>query len=202
MTDKALSESMQNLEKSDGDIGVVVETELGNIHIDVKIGLAPVTAANFIKLVDEGVYADSWFYRSVVPGHPVTGSMELIQGGILPRYSPFEPIPHETTEQTGMRHTMGVVSMARRRPGTASSEFFICLCDMPMLDYNPIGAVGKFDGFGYASFGYVTKGLDIARLIQQQKTGDKAPNLGENFEELSPQIISNPILINGIKRAC
>ena len=88
----------------------------------------------------------------------------VIQGG---RYDEeetggFPPIVHETTEQTGILHRDGTISMARWTPGTATSEFFICVGDQPALDFagkrNP-------DGQGFAAFGKVTDGMDVVRKI-------------------------------------
>lgn len=74
------------------------------------------------------------------------------------------PIAHESTRQTGILHKDGVISMARWRPGTATSEFFICVGDQPELDYqgkrNP-------DLQGFAAFGKVTAGMDVVNKIHQ-----------------------------------
>ena len=53
--------------------------------------------------------------------------------------------------------------MARLEPGTASSEFFICINDQPELDY---GGNRNLDGQGFAAFGQVLEGLDILEKIQ------------------------------------
>ena len=75
------------------------------------------------------------------------------------------PISHENTSLTGIKHTDGVISMARLEPGTASSEFFICINDQPSLDFG-----GKRDpnAQGYAAFGKVVKGMEVVRNIQRQ----------------------------------
>jgi peptidyl-prolyl cis-trans isomerase A (cyclophilin A) len=67
---------------------------------------------------------------------------------------------------TGLHHLNGTLSMARSEPGTATSEFFICIGDQPELDFegrrNP-------DGAGFAAFGRVVKGMNVVRAIQQQQ---------------------------------
>ncbi|MCJ7679342.1 MAG: peptidylprolyl isomerase, partial [Candidatus Aminicenantes bacterium] len=73
------------------------------------------------------------------------------------------PIGHETTETTGVKHEDGVISMARSEPGTASSEFFICINAQPELDF---GGKRNPDGQGFAAFGRVIEGMDIVRKIQ------------------------------------
>lgn len=76
------------------------------------------------------------------------------------------PIKHETTAETGILHGDGVISMARAEPGTASSEFFICIGDQPELDY---GGMRNPDGQGFAAFGKVIEGMDVVRKIQSLK---------------------------------
>ena len=53
--------------------------------------------------------------------------------------------------------------MARYGPGTATSEFFICIGDQPSLDF---GGRRNGDGIGFAAFGKVVKGMDVVRKIQ------------------------------------
>ena len=74
------------------------------------------------------------------------------------------PIIHETTAETGVRHKDGTISMARLEPGTANSEFFICINDQPDLDFD-----GKRnpDSQGFAAFGKVVSGMEFVRQIQQ-----------------------------------
>ena len=73
------------------------------------------------------------------------------------------PIEHEITEKTGIIHENGTISMARLEPGTASSEFFICINDQPELDF---GGRRNPDGQGFAAFGKVTSGMNVVKKIQ------------------------------------
>ena len=59
----------------------------------------------------------------------------------------------------------GTISIARAEPGTASTEFFICIDDQPELDF---GGKRNPDGQGFAAFGKVITRMDIVRKIQQQ----------------------------------
>ncbi len=146
---------------------VLIRTSLGDIEVDVYTGLAPVTAGNFLSLVDAGTYTNSIFYRVVRMDNQAQNKVkiEVIQGGLfddeLIDSHPF--IEHETTESTGIKHTNGVISMARMEPGTASTEIFICIGDQPSLDYhgdrNP-------DGQGFAAFGKVFRGMEVVKAIQ------------------------------------
>jgi len=89
----------------------------------------------------------------------------VIQGGLLREDHPdmLPPIPHETTRETGLKHLDGTISMARDAPGTASSEFFICVGDQPELDY---GGRRNPDGQGFAAFGKVIRGMNVVCKIQ------------------------------------
>jgi peptidyl-prolyl cis-trans isomerase A (cyclophilin A) len=93
--------------------------------------------------------------------------IEVIQGGLGndERGLGLPPIVHETTAQTGLRHLDGSISMARVEPGTASSEFFICVGDQPELDF---GGTRNPDGQGFAVFGRVAVGMEVVRAIQEQ----------------------------------
>jgi peptidyl-prolyl cis-trans isomerase A (cyclophilin A) len=147
---------------------VVIETAIGIITAEIYTDRAPVTAENFLKLTREGVYntGKAGFYRVVRPdnqSNPV--KIEVIQGGLNDR-SAIPAIHHETTQQTGLKHIDGTLSMARSEPGTASSEFFICIGDQPELDF---GGTRNSDGHGFAAFGRVTGGMDIVRRIQQMQ---------------------------------
>jgi peptidyl-prolyl cis-trans isomerase A (cyclophilin A) len=148
---------------------VQLRTELGDIVVEVEADRAPLTAANFLRYVDEKRYASASFYRVVTPVNQPLDSVriEVIQGGL--GFSESEQrlpaIPHETTEVSGIRHLDGVISMARLEPGTADAEFFICVGDQPELDY---GGGRNPDGQGFAAFGRVVAGMDVVRAIQRQ----------------------------------
>lgn len=166
---------------------IIIRTDMGDITVEVFSEKAPLTAANFLRYVDEGLFEESAFYRVVRMDNQPTNDIkiEVIQGGITNRdIRRFPPIPHETTNQTGVLHKDGTISMARGAPGTASSEFFICIGDQPELDY---GGQRNPDGQGFAAFGKVTEGMDIVRKIQQLPA--------EN------QHLSGPVSIHNIVRA-
>lgn len=148
---------------------VTIKTGLGEITIEIYEKDAPITAANFLKYVDEGRYKDGCFYRIVTMDNQPNNDIkiEVIQGGLSEetRGNMLSPIKHETTDKTGILHKNGVISMARLKPGTASSEFFICVGDQPELDFegrrNP-------DGQGFSAFGKVVKGMNVVKKIHQQ----------------------------------
>lgn len=169
---------------------VVISTQLGDIEAEIYVDKAPVTASNFLRYVDSEKYIGlACFYRVVRPDNQPDKKIkiEVIQAGygqdsLIEKYQ-FPPIRHETTKETGILHKDGVLSMARNEPGTASSEFSICIGDQPELDFN-----GKRnpDKQGFAAFGKVIKGMDVVRKIQLLKDKD--------------QYLENPVKIIAIKR--
>jgi peptidyl-prolyl cis-trans isomerase A (cyclophilin A) len=145
---------------------VLITTELGVIEVDVDPVRAPITSANFLRYVDAGLYSGSSFFRVVTmqnqPQSPI--KIEVVQGGEVPDEKCFPPIAHETTAMTGLLHVDGAISMARDKPGTATSSFFICVGDQPELDF---GGKRNPDGQGFAAFGRVVSGMDVVRRIHQ-----------------------------------
>ena len=149
---------------------VVMQTSLGNIMCEIDTIHAPVTALNFLKHIELKTYNDAVFYRVVRMDNQPNSKVkiEVIQGGLYAdeKIDRQPTIPHETTKTTGLKHLDGTVSMARNQPGTASTEFFICVGDQPELDF---GGNRNPDGQGFAAFGKVVKGMDVVRKIQQLK---------------------------------
>lgn len=149
---------------------VVMKTSLGNITCEIDTVHAPVTALNFLKHIQLKTYNDAVFYRVVRMDNQPNSKVkiEVIQGGLYAdeKIDRQPTIPHETTKATGLKHLDGTISMARNEPGTASTEFFICVGDQPSLDF---GGNRNPDGQGFAAFGKVVKGMDVVHKIQQQK---------------------------------
>jgi peptidyl-prolyl cis-trans isomerase A (cyclophilin A) len=171
-----------------GIVRVVIETEKGNIAVDLDSAHAPVSVANFLQYVDGGYYDGGRFHRTVTPANQPkdTVRIEVVQAGANParRGTGFPPVPLERTNATGLHHKDGTLSMARAGPNTATSDFFICIGDQPALDF---GGHRNLDGQGFAAFGRVTEGMAIVRAIQ----GSPA-----NGQQLDP-----PIAITRIRRA-
>lgn len=145
---------------------IIIRTERGDIHVALDLENAPVTSANFLRYVDAGLFDSTCFYRVVGKDNQPDDTVRIavIQGG---RYEDeeaggFPPVSHETTAMTGIRHRNGVISMARWTPGTATSEFFICVGNQPDLDF---GGRRNPDGQGFAAFGKVTRGMKVVRQI-------------------------------------
>jgi peptidyl-prolyl cis-trans isomerase A (cyclophilin A) len=144
---------------------VIIKTDYGEIVVELFAGKAPVTVSNFLRYVDSMLFRNTSFYRVVRMDNQLRDSIkiEVIQGGRRDKEDMgFPPIRHEKTSETGILHQNGVISMARSAPGSATSEFFICIGDQPELDF---GGMRNKDGQGFAAFGRVTKGLDVVKKI-------------------------------------
>jgi peptidyl-prolyl cis-trans isomerase A (cyclophilin A) len=144
-------------------VPVAIDTSLGRIVVALDRGHAPVTTANFLHYVDTHRFDGQNFYRAMhVEG--AKGDGGLIQGGITTDVRKlYPPIAHEPTSQTGLHNVAGAISMANAGPGTARADFFILLSDMPGLDANGPGG----DANGFAAFGRVTEGMDVAKKISE-----------------------------------
>ncbi|MBZ4670920.1 MAG: peptidyl-prolyl cis-trans isomerase [Clostridiales bacterium] len=132
---------------------VVIEMENGKkIKIELYPEIAPITAANFEKLVKEGFY-DGLIFHRVIENFMIQGGCPDGTGMGGPGYS----IKGEFASngiKNDLKHTRGVISMARSmRPDSAGSQFFIMHKDAPHLD-------GE-----YAAFGKVVEGMDVVDEI-------------------------------------
>ena len=156
---------------------VIIQTQAGDIEVELYPLQAPRTVAAFLSYVDSGFYKGGNFYRVLNEENQATGSdpSELIQGGIWrtdhARAVSLPGVPHESTQQTHILHTDGVISLARQAVGTATTEFFICVGDQPGFDY---GGRNNPDGQGYAAFGKVVRGMDVVRAIYAMPEEDQS----------------------------
>lgn len=158
---------------------VLIKTRLGDIEIELFPDKAPKTVTAFLSYVDSGFYKNSSFYRVVKAEEmPTDFNTGMIQGGIYQsnnnKIGKINPIPHESTKQTGLSHVSGSVSFANNGAGTATTEFFICIGDQLALD---AGASEAGEGQGFAAFGKVFKGMAIVRKIQNKNSH------GDRFDE-------------------
>ncbi len=146
---------------------VILETSLGTIELEIDAIRAPLTAANFLNYVDAKLYDGGRFHRTVRADNQPQNDVKIdvVQAGTNPAramdLSP--PIPLERTSVTKLSHVDGALSMARSRPETGRSDFFICIGNQPELDF---GGKRNADGQGFAVFGRVVKGMDVVRKIQ------------------------------------
>ena len=138
-------------------VPVTIDTSLGRIVVALDRGHAPVTTANFLHSVDTHRLDGESFYRAM---H--SGTSDLIQGGVRSDARKlYAPVAHEPTSKTGLHNVAGAISMANAGPGTARSDFFILLSDVPAFDAgDPQG-----DATGFAAFGHVIEGMDVVKKI-------------------------------------
>ncbi len=133
---------------------VVLETSKGTIVLELDPENAPKTVKNFLGYVESGFYEGTTFHR-VIPGFMVQG------GGLTPdmqRKPTRDPIENES--KNGLKNDRGTISMARTGdPHSATSQFFINVADNDSLN------VGNAGPWGYAVFGRVTEGMDVADAI-------------------------------------
>ena len=149
-----------------GNPVVVVSTSLGDITLELFKERAPVSVENFLSYVNEGFYTDTVFHR-VRKGF-------MIQGGgytaSLVEKPTRSPIQNEATN--GLRNLRGTVAMARRATlRSATAQFYINVADNRSLDHTGYSP----DEFGYAVFGRVLDGLDVAdriAAVPTRKTAD------------------------------
>ena len=156
---------------------VRIETKFGDIEVELYPDQAPKSVAAFLSYIDSGYYKNAAFYRVLRDDEQPMDApkSELIQGGIWKTNNKLATsipgIPHEPTNQTKILHQDGVISLARAEPGSAGTEFFICVGDQPGFDY---GGKNNPDGQGYAAFGKVIKGMSVINSIYNADEYDQA----------------------------
>ncbi len=139
------------------DPQVVFETSKGNIVLELDPVKAPKTVENFLAYVESGFFDGTCFHR-VIPGFMVQG------GGLTPdlkKKVTRDPIENES--KNGLDNDRGTISMARTGdPHSATSQFFINVADNASLNAR--------GGWGYAVFGRVIEGMDVADAIVAVET--------------------------------
>jgi peptidyl-prolyl cis-trans isomerase B (cyclophilin B) len=143
------------------DSRVVLETSKGRIVIELDPGKAPQTVKNFLDYVKAGHYDNTIFHR-VIPGF-------MIQGGGFDSGMRQKPTrsPIRNEADNGLLNSRGTLAMARTSdPDSASAQFFINVVDNTFLNFKSKTP----QGWGYAVFGKVIEGMDVADAIAGVKT--------------------------------
>ena len=137
----------------------ITVTNYGVMEAELYPEKAPITVENFLKLINEGFFSGLIFHR-VIPGFMIQG------GGYTPDFSETDAksikgeFAANGCETNDIKHTRGVLSMARTMaPNSASSQFFIMHKDAPHLDRQ------------YAAFGKVISGIEVVDKIANVDTG-------------------------------
>ena len=141
---------------------VEIRTDMGTIVLELYPDKAPATVKNFLDYVKSRHYDGTIFHR-VKPGFMIQG------GGFTPDFKEKPtraPVKNEAAN--GLRNTVGTIAMARTPdPHSATAQFFINTVDNGMLDFR----YPTPDGYGYAVFGNVVKGMDVVHKIEKVRTG-------------------------------
>lgn len=171
---------------------VRLETNLGDLTVELSTGDAPQTVSNFMLYVKDGFYADTAIHR-VIPGFVIQG------GGFTADYLPKEtrdPIVNES--DNGLSNLRGTIAMARTAdPDSATSQFFVNQVDNDLfLDRDT-----ATDGFGYCVFGEIVAGIEVVDLIAAQPTGFLPPTAERPYTlqdvPLEPVVIATAYAIEG-----
>lgn len=161
---------------------VSLVTDLGTIVVRLENKRAPISAGNFLRYVDAKRMDGFKFYRSTKSWGPAN---QLIQAGNRgDARKNFPPIAHEPTNASGLTNCKGALSMARLNPGDATSDFFLLLSDIKGFDSDAAGG----DGAGFAVFGELVSGADVAARIFN---GPISPTAGDGVmkgQMLEPQV--------------
>jgi peptidyl-prolyl cis-trans isomerase A (cyclophilin A) len=142
---------------------VQITTTAGTFTVEVETVRAPVTAANFLRYVDQKKLDGITFYRTCKVADKF-GFVQFGTNGDPKRTLP--PIKHEPTIITGLKHLNGTLSTARLAPGSARGDFTISVGDQPSFDADPAKPDDATKtNLGYAAFGRVVDGMDVVLKI-------------------------------------
>ncbi len=130
----------------------------GTVEAELYPDKAPLTVKNFLKLVDGGFFDGLVFHR-IIAGFMIQGGGYDAHGRHRDAESIYGEFAANGFPQNDIKHTRGVLSMARTMvPDSASSQFFIMHENAPHLD-------GQ-----YAAFGKVTSGIDVVDKVAAVRT--------------------------------
>lgn len=143
---------------------VVMQTNLGEITIELDYENAPISSENFCAYVESNFFDGTIFHR-VIPGF-------MIQGGGFTADMHQKPAQAAIKNEAGngLKNLRGTLAMARTQVvDSATCQFFINLVDNAFLDHKGQAA----NSFGYAVFAKVIAGMDVVDAIAKVATGNK-----------------------------
>ncbi len=151
---------------------VVLETNFGDIAIELFPDDAPITVDNFLGYVNAGFYDGLLFHR-VIYDFMIQGGGFYIEGNYIMYAEPGDSIINES--YNGLSNVRGTIAMARSSdPNSATSQFYINHRDNLFLDRE-----NASDGFGYCVFGRVLTGMDVVDAIAQTPTYYVSPSFAD-----------------------
>ncbi|WP_455366902.1 peptidylprolyl isomerase [Kaarinaea lacus] len=145
---------------------VKLQTNVGDIVVELNEEKAPKSVANFLGYVNDGFYNGTIFHR-VIDGF-------MIQGGGFTQdmQKKGTKAPIENEANNGLRNDRGTIAMARTNaPHSATAQFFINVVNNDFLNYRAPNS----RGWGYAVFGKVVQGMDVVDKIRKIPTGPGGP---------------------------
>jgi peptidyl-prolyl cis-trans isomerase A (cyclophilin A) len=172
---------------------VRIDTAEGPIVLELYADKAPKTVANYLKYVDRSLFDGASFYRASKPPGYAANDYGVIQGGLQndPK-KVLPPVAHEPTTQTGIKHVSGTISMGRHAPGSAQADWFIVIGEQDYLDAD---AKDPKKTPGFAAFGRVVEGLDVAQKILGMPVDPKA-----GAGAMKGEMLVKPVRIRSVKR--
>jgi peptidyl-prolyl cis-trans isomerase A (cyclophilin A) len=159
---------------------VIIKTSMGTIEVELFDKKSKESVRNFLEYIDSGFYSNTIFHR-VIKDY-------IVQGGSLsPDFKEKKTLPQIKNDALNMiKNVKGTIAMARKKhKHSAKSEFFFNLKDNPKLNHLGLGS------YGFAVFGKITKGFDIALKIGQVPVEKKGPYR---------KVPTSPVIIHSIKR--
>jgi cyclophilin family peptidyl-prolyl cis-trans isomerase len=159
--------SGEKVMSADKTVNVLMKTSLGEVEIELNQEKAPISVKNFLAYVDDKYYDGTVFHRVI--------SNFMIQGGgftpDMEQKKTKASIKNEA--DNGLKNSVGTLAMARTMVvDSATSQFFINVRDNSSLDHQDKSS----NGFGYAVFGKVVKGMDVVEKIKAVPTTTKGPH--------------------------
>jgi cyclophilin family peptidyl-prolyl cis-trans isomerase len=166
---------------------VELQTNLGTIAIQLDYEKAPITSTNFIKYVSSGFYKNTLIHRVIKGFMMQGGGFDKATGA---QKTTLAAIQNEANN--GLKNLTGTVAMARTSdPNSATSQFFINYSNNSNLDYT----APTTQGWGYAVFGNVIKGMDVARAIEASPTYRPSSVYGSSSIDLPYTTTNNVVFI-------
>jgi len=166
---------------------VILHTNFGDITLELDAAKAPKTVANFVEYAKSGHYNGTVFHRVI--------NNFMIQGGGFDKDMKQKPTraPIANEANNGLKNVNGSIAMARTSdPHSASAQFFINIKDNDFLDFRNEST----QGWGYAVFGKVTKGMEVVNKIKVVRTGQNGPH---SDVPLEPVIIESVEVVEAAK---
>ncbi|MDH5300033.1 MAG: peptidylprolyl isomerase [Gammaproteobacteria bacterium] len=163
---------------------VKLQTNMGDILVELNSEKAPGSVKNFLEYVKSGHYNGTIFHRVI--------SNFMIQGGGYTEKYQQKPTraPVRNEANNGLQNVRGTLAMARTsEPHSATAQFFINVVDNPFLDFRS----QTTRGWGYTVFGKVVEGMDVVDRIRNTATGSGGP-FGRDVPQTAVVIIKAEIV--------